>query len=219
MLGGPGVAVPGITGGDGMSLTIVPGLWIVVDVAWTASVSIGAGVFGIEEDKDRGSVPPAVGGAEVVAMLWPQGIEVFIFDGCWGVSGLEKLVLPLGVVGQVTFSSAGAGTGAMILPMFASLVLRVEFVAWRPLLIRGGDGFLMIVADLERLRWTKLPSKEDRSTIGSPSFEIGLSGDSSSLLRLEVGESPSGFSSTSSDASEDECVFVFVVGVEETSFS
>lgn len=40
-----------------------------VDVAWAASVSIGAGVLGIDEDKDRRSVPPAIGGAEVVAML------------------------------------------------------------------------------------------------------------------------------------------------------
>lgn len=163
-------------------------------------------------------MPSAEDSAEApvaVVALWPHGIEMLIFPDC-GVRGREKLVLPLGLVDHVTLSSAGPGAGDMIRPMFASLALRVEFVACRPLLVFVRGGVVvppMIVADLERLPWMKLPSKEDRSTIGSPLLEMGLSGDSWRRLRLEDGESPSGFSRTSCDAFEDEIVYMFVVGV------
>lgn len=167
-------------------------------------------------------MPSAEDGAEalVAVGLWPHGIEVLIFPDC-GVRGREKLVLPLGLVDHVTLSSAGPGTGDMIRPMFASLALRIEFVAWRLLLgfVRGGVVVPMIVTDLERLPWMKLPSKEDRSIMGSPLLEMGLSGDSWRRLRLEDGESPSGFSRTSCDAFEDEIVYVFVVGVEGVPLS
>jgi len=53
---------------EGMSLTIVPGLWIVVDVACTTLVSIGAGVLAAEEGRDRRSVMPVDGVAETVDM-------------------------------------------------------------------------------------------------------------------------------------------------------
>ena len=125
---------------------------------------------------------------------------MLIFAGCCGVSGLEKLVWPFGLVGHGTGIGAGVCAGAMVLPIFASLPLRVEFALVRPLLFRGVETLCMIVADLERLPETKLPSKEDRSIPGSPSSEKASSGESRSLLRLEDGESPSGFSRASIEA-------------------
>jgi len=138
------------------------------------------------------------------------GMDVVSVTGD-GESGLEKLGCPpleldgldCEGVGCEVGAGAVAATGDMILPIFASFVLRVEFDDVRPWLVCGLDVFLIIVADLERLPEMKLPSKEERSTIGSPSSDIAWSGDSARLFGLEAGESPSGFSTISVDAFED----------------
>ena len=142
------------------------------------------------------------------------------------MSGLEKLGLPFGLVDHGAGTGAGAGleagasAGTIVLPMLASLPLRIEIVVSRPLLVDADGTFLIIVADLERLLWTKLPSKDDRSTIGSSSSsETAWAGDSGKLFRLEPGESPSGFSKASFGASEDECAYCFVMSVVGASFS
>ncbi len=75
-----------------------------------------------------------------------------IFVGCCGVSGLEKLVLPLGLVGsRIRAGAEDVAAGVIVLPIFASLPLRTELVGPRPSLVCGDDTFLIIVADLERL--------------------------------------------------------------------
>lgn len=57
-----------VVGADGMSLTIVADLWLVIAVASATCVSIGAGVLVMEEARDRESVAPVIGGAETVDM-------------------------------------------------------------------------------------------------------------------------------------------------------
>ena len=92
---------------------------------------------------------------------------------------------------------AAVEAGVMVLPMLASLPLRLVLGMAGSSLVEDGRVFFIIVADLDRLLWTKLPSKEDKSTIGALLSSKFSALESGALLCDDVGESLKGFSTGS----------------------
>lgn len=166
-------------------------------------MSIGVGVPGIEAARKRASVALAVAGVDASVVAWwnEEVPEVSMRAVCGIPIGFGSMMKLL-VVGEARVVSAVVvvvvEAGSMRFPVLAGVPGRLKF---RMTGLPGGTGLvgdprglLITVADLDRLRWTKLPSKEDRSTTGPPSSSERSSSCVRVLDREDAGESPRGFS-------------------------